>query len=125
MDRNCNKLANSMGYVNLMEREWVRLTLSTFGTQSGIFLAACRHLLDQQQQHYYSRLAIQYKLYCLQALQKAISSEITSLISDATFGISILMAYDEVRRMQRFLFQIEPSDVFLETLVAAQRYLHG
>ncbi|OBT67372.1 hypothetical protein VE03_03055 [Pseudogymnoascus sp. 23342-1-I1] len=78
MDKNCNKLVDS-------------------GKYSGIFLAACRHLVEQQQQHKYLQLATQYKLYCIQALQNAISSEVSSLISDGTVGIGILMAYDELR----------------------------
>jgi hypothetical protein len=99
MDLNCNKLVDSGKYVNLMTGEWVRLTLTNVGTQSGIFLAACRHLVEQQKQQKYLQLATQYKLYCIQALQKAISSEISSMISDVTVGIGLLMAYDEVRRM--------------------------
>jgi hypothetical protein len=99
MDLKCNKLVDSGKYVNLMTGEWVRLALTNVGTQSGVFLAACRHLVEQQQQHKYSQLATQYKLYCIQALQNAISSEVSSMISDGTVGIGLLMAYDEVRRM--------------------------
>ncbi|KFY51226.1 hypothetical protein V496_08885 [Pseudogymnoascus sp. VKM F-4515 (FW-2607)] len=96
MDEKCNKLVDSQKYVNLMTGEWVRLTLTNVGTQCGIFLAACRHLVEQQQQLKYLQLATQYKLYCIRALQNAISSEVSSLISDGTVGIGILMAYDEL-----------------------------
>jgi len=101
MDQHCNKLRDSERYLDLMTKEWVRLTLTNVGTLNGIFLAACRHLLEnqqqQQQQQYYTQLAIQYKLYCVQALREAISSEISSLISDSTIAIGMLLAYDELR----------------------------
>ncbi|KAL5350410.1 hypothetical protein ACLOAV_003978 [Pseudogymnoascus australis] len=77
MDEKCNKLVDSQKYC-------------------GIFLAACRHLVEQQEQLKYLQLATQYKLYCIRALQNAISSEVSSLISDGTVGIGILMAYDEL-----------------------------
>jgi hypothetical protein len=101
MDQHCNKLRDSERYLNLMTKEWVRLTLTNVGSLSGIFLAACRHLLENQQQQYYTQLAIQYKLYCIQALREAISFETPSLISDSTVAVGILLAYDEVRRLRR------------------------
>lgn len=107
-----------------MTGEWVRLTLTNVGTQCGIFLAACRHLVEQQEQLKYLQLATQYKLYCIRALQNAISSEVSSLISDGTVGIGILMAYDEVRRMLRLSFQIEHADDIFKTLVVARRHLY-
>jgi hypothetical protein len=92
-----------------MTKDWVRLTLTNVGSLNGILLAACRHLSgyhqQHQQQHHYQQLAILYKLYCVQDLRKAISLEISSLISDGTVANSILLAYDEVRRMLRLLSQ--------------------
>lgn len=86
--------------LSLVIKDWVQLTLTDVGTLNGVFLAACRHLVEnQQQQQYHTRLAVQYKLYCLQALREAISSETSSKISDSTVGIGILLAYDEVRNI--------------------------
>jgi hypothetical protein len=100
MNINCNKLRNSEQFLDLMSREWVRLTLTNTGSLSAVFLAACRHLLKtqkQQQQQYYMQLAIQYKLSCVRALREAIFFEKSLLISDSTVALGILLAYDEVR----------------------------
>jgi len=103
MNITCNKLKDPKKYLDLMTREWVRLTLTSVGSLNGIFLAACRHLLQyqqqQHQQHDYMQLAIRYKLLCVQALREAIFSEASSTISDSTVTINILLAYDEVRRI--------------------------
>jgi hypothetical protein len=100
MNRNCNKLRDAKTYIDLMKKEWVRLTLTNVGSLSGIFLAACRHLSKTEQlQQYYTQLAIRYKLCCMQALRTTISFEMLSLISDVTVAIGILLAYDEVRKM--------------------------
>lgn len=103
MDQHCNKLEISQYYyLEFMTKEWVHLTLTDLGSLSGMFLAACRHLVENQhqQQQYYTQLAIQYKLYCVQALREAISLEISSLFKDSTIAIGILLAYDEVRIMR-------------------------
>jgi len=118
MDQHCNKLVNSERYLDLMTKEWVRLTLTNVGSLNGIFLAACRHL-QQQQQQYYTKLAIQYKLCCMQALREAISFEISSLISNSTVAIGILLAYDEVRIMHSLLTN-QTADGFLKFLVTAR-----
>ncbi len=102
MNIHCNKLRDSKRYMDLMTREWVRLTVTNVGSLSGVFLASCRHLLESQQQYqqqYYMQLASHYKLSCVQAVREAIFSEISSLFSDSTFAIVILLAYDEVRRI--------------------------
>ena len=123
MDQHCNKLVNSERDLDLMTKEWVRVTLTNVGSLNGIFLAACRHLLDlenqQQQQQYYTKLAIQYKLCCVQALREAISFEISSLISDSTVAIGILLAYDEVRIMHSLLTN-QTANSLLKTLVTAR-----
>lgn len=100
MNIHCNKLQDPTKYMDLMTREWVRLTLTSTGSLNGVFLAACRHLLKSQQQYqqqYYTQLVIQYKLFCVQALRESILFEMSSLISDSTFAIGVLLAYDEVR----------------------------
>jgi hypothetical protein len=104
MNINCNKLKDPMKFMDLMTREWVRLTLTNAGSLNGVFLAACRHLLKSQpqyQQQYYMQLAIQYKLSCVRALREAIFFEMSSLISDSTIAIGLLLAYDEVRRISK------------------------
>jgi len=99
MNIHCNKLKDSESFMEFMTKEWVRLTLTNIGSLNGIFLAACRHLFKNQpqQQQYYMQLAIEYKLYCVRALREAISSEISSLISDSSVAIVILLAYDELQ----------------------------
>lgn len=104
MNITCNRLRDPETYLDLMTREWVRLTLTHVGSLNGVFLASCRHLLQCQQpyqQPYYTQLATRYKLLCVQALREAISSETSSLISDSTVSINILLAYDEVRKKPR------------------------
>ncbi len=97
MDQHCNGQNGFERYVDLMKTEWVRLTLTNIGSLDGVFLAACRHLLqNQQQQQYYTQLAVQYKLHCVQALREAISFESSSLISDSTVAINVLLAFDDV-----------------------------
>lgn len=94
-------------FVDLMTREWVRLTLTNVGALDGVFLAACRHLLSNQpdqQQQLYTQLAFQYKLSSVRALREAISIETSSLISDSTVAIGIMLAYDEVRRTRKIPF---------------------
>jgi hypothetical protein len=104
MDKNCNKLNDPAKYLELLSTEWVRLTLTNVGSLNGMFLASCRHLLENQQQSQnYRQLAIQYKLYCVQALREAITFQMSSLISDSTVAMGILLAYDEVRRMRRIV----------------------
>jgi hypothetical protein len=118
MNITCNKLKDPRKYLDLMTREWVRLTLTNAGSLNGIFLAACRHLLQCQQQHqqqYYIHLAMQYKLLCVQALREAILSETLSQISDSTVTINILLAYDEVRRNEQGSLHNQTTDEFLET----------
>lgn len=110
MNINCNKLRDPSLYIDLMTREWVRLTLTNFGSLNGVFLAACRHLLQTQPQYrqqYYIQLAIQYKLSSVRALREAILFETSSLISDSTVAIGILLAYDEVRRISKISSQSE------------------
>lgn len=99
-----------------MTKEWVRLTLTSVGSLSGIFLAACRHLFKNQpqQQKYYMQLTIEYKLYCVRALRQAIASEISSLISDSSVAIVILLAYDEVRFLYKAFSLNQISDGFLK-----------
>jgi hypothetical protein len=93
-----------------MTKEWVRLTLASAGSLDGIFLAACRHLLrslPQDQQLYYLHLATQYKVSCVRALREAIDSEASSLFSDETIAMGVVLAYDEVRRWKK-LFNLTP-----------------
>ncbi|KAH8588157.1 hypothetical protein B0O99DRAFT_677626 [Bisporella sp. PMI_857] len=100
MSNNCNELRNSAKFRDLMTREWAPLTLANIGSLSGAFLSACRHLLKYQQQEqqreYYVHLASQYKLASVRALREAISFEASSLISDSTVSIVMLLAYDEL-----------------------------
>jgi len=99
-----------------MTRDWVRLTVTDIGSLSGVFLAACRHLLanHEQQQQYYKQLAIHYKVLCVRTLREAISLETSSLISDSTVAINILLAYDEVGFYQGF-FSHQTANFFLKS----------
>lgn len=84
-----------MKYLELMRKEWVRLALTDAGFLKGIFLAACRHLSENHQQHQFLQLAIQYKLASVRALSEAISAGMAS-VSDATIAIVMMLAFDEV-----------------------------
>ncbi|RDW57272.1 hypothetical protein BP5796_12722 [Coleophoma crateriformis] len=99
MNTACNKLREPERYVDLMTTEWVWITLTNVGALNGVFLAACRHLSSKplQQQLYYQQLAFQYKVSCVRSLRKAISAEASSLISDSTVALGILLAYDEAQ----------------------------
>ncbi len=99
MDVHCSKLREPLEYLKRMAEEWVSLALSDVGLLSGLLLAACRHLSLQshRQEQYYLRPATQYKLACVQALNRAISVEGSSAISDATVAKAMVLAYDEVR----------------------------
>jgi len=102
MDKNCNKFNDPARYLDLLSKEWVHLTLTDIGSLNGMFLASCRHLLGTQQRFQnYKELAIQYKLYSVQALREAIAAHTSSRISDSTLAIAILLAYDEVGRMRK------------------------
>ena len=106
MNIHCNKF-HERRFVDLMTREWVRLTLTNVGSLSGVFLSACRHLLETQQeyqQQYFTQLAIQYKLSCVRALREAMLCETSSLISDSSVAINIMLAYDEVREINILFF---------------------
>jgi hypothetical protein len=103
MNITCNKLRDSKRYMDLMTGEWVRLTLTSVGSLNGVFLAASRHLLLQCKQQDYLQLATRYKLLIVQGLREAISIEASSLISDSTITMGILLAYDEVSRMSNVM----------------------
>ncbi|RDW63425.1 hypothetical protein BP6252_10970 [Coleophoma cylindrospora] len=98
MNIHCNKLREPERYIDLMTTEWVWITLTNVGALNGVFLAACRHLSEQlQQQPQYKQLAFRYKVSCVQNLREAISVEASSLISDSTVALGILLAYDEAQ----------------------------
>ena len=66
---------------NAMTRAWVPLALTDAGFLDSLFLMACRHLSgnyrqqQQQQEHRFSELSIQYKLDCVRSLREAISGQ--------------------------------------------------
>lgn len=99
MNITCNRLRDPLRYVDLMSREWVRLTLTNVGALNGIFLAACRHLLRYRHESKgdYVKLATQYKVLCMQALREAVVVEGGALISDGTVATNVLLTFDEVR----------------------------
>jgi hypothetical protein len=122
MNITCNKLRDPKTYLDLMTGEWVRLALTNVGSLNGLFLAACRHLAQYQQQYqpqYYMQLSIRYKLLCVQTLREAICFEKSSLISDSTVALGILLACDEVRRTRKNLSLIRLLMDFLNLVVAA------
>lgn len=108
MNINCNRLRDPSRYVDLMTREWVRLTLTNIGSLTGVLLAACRHLLMHSELAHFTQLAIQYKLSCVQTLRKTIQVETPLMISDSTIALGVLLAFDEVRacRRRRLLVQV-------------------
>ena len=116
-------LMDSKRYVDFMTKDWLRLNLTNVGSLNGVFLASCRDLLEKQhgQPQSYIQLAIQYKMHCVQALREAITSEMLSLISDSTVAITMLLAYDEVRRKKLMLglllsgLEIYSADGFIQT----------
>lgn len=99
----CNRLLGPEEFRKLMLEEWTRLTVRRGDSLDSMFLAACRHLsivqhLQPEQSQRYKQLALQYKVSCLQKLNKDFSVEVdsASTISEATIATSMMLASDEV-----------------------------
>lgn len=96
VNEHCNRLRDSVNYLEKMTKEWVRLALSDLGFLHGVFLFACRHLVNNHhQQEFYDQLAIQYKIACVRAVNAAISVERVSF-SHRTVAKVLVLAWDEV-----------------------------
>lgn len=91
-----------------MNKEWAPLAVSRKDSLDSVFLHACRHLQQNQQQpeqqQYFVQLATRYKGSCMRALNEAISAEISTLISDATIITVLMLAFDEVSKNPRCCF---------------------
>lgn len=92
-----------------MREEWTRLTVRRGDSLDSMFLAACRHLsivqhLQPEQRQHYKQLALQYKVSCLQKLNKDFSVEVdsASAISEETIATSLMLATDEVSMQKCF-----------------------
>uniref|UniRef100_A0A093VA32 Uncharacterized protein n=1 Tax=Talaromyces marneffei PM1 TaxID=1077442 RepID=A0A093VA32_TALMA len=100
----CNRLLGPEEFRKLMLEEWTRLTVRRGDSLDSMFLAACRHLsivqhLQPEQSQRYKQLALQYKVSCLQKLNKDFSVEVdsASTISEATIATSMMLASDELK----------------------------
>ncbi|KAH8678026.1 hypothetical protein BX600DRAFT_545695 [Xylariales sp. PMI_506] len=86
-------------FSGFMTREWLPLMLTDSTSLSAILLAVCRHLStvrqQQSQRQLYSKLALKYKIDCVQALNKAIATEIPVGIRDTTVAAGIVLGLDE------------------------------
>jgi hypothetical protein len=96
-------------YCKVMNKEWTPIAVARGDSLDSLFLNACRYLsLCEQQQperrQYYMQLATRYKLSCMRALNEAISSEISALISDATLATVVMLGFDEVSEMLQCFF---------------------
>lgn len=102
-----------------MTEEWTRLTVRRSDSLDSMFLIACRHLsrvaqLQPDRRQHYKQLALQYKVSCLQKLNKDFSMEMerASTISEETIATVMMLASDEVRIQKHFqsLFLIDADD---------------
>ncbi len=72
----CAIVGESMEIQKGMVTQWLRLALTDKGLVCGVLLSACRHLaLYRFEDQQLRQLSLAYKLECLQALQKAISTD--------------------------------------------------
>ncbi|KAH8891540.1 hypothetical protein GQ53DRAFT_746607 [Thozetella sp. PMI_491] len=103
----CSAAAAEPGmYMEMMPKEWVRLAVSDKGFLQGLLLASSRHLsaslhpcaeMQLRKQEFYEKLAMQYKVACVQALIKAISNgTLTGPVSDSTLAKVMMLALDEI-----------------------------
>lgn len=95
-------MARGVSYIENMSKEWVRLALGHAGFLSGILLNASRHLSTLQQQpdrrQLFANLAVHFKLACVRAVSRAISSEAPlKPYSDWVVAMTMVLALDEVR----------------------------
>ncbi|OKL57223.1 hypothetical protein UA08_07383 [Talaromyces atroroseus] len=98
---NCHMLWHGGEYCEVMNKSWTPLAVSRKDSLDSLFLNACRYLsLCSEQQperrHYYMQLATRYKLSCMRALNEAISSEISALITDTTVATVVMLGFDEI-----------------------------
>lgn len=80
----------------LIIRDWVSLAIMDAEFLSAILLGACRHILrDQPDDPNITRMALQYRQTCIQALRHTIG-DISSVVNFLTFAKSLALAFDEV-----------------------------
>ena len=79
-----------------MQSHYVPFSLGEAGMLSTILLTACRSLIRLDHKRYdYNRMALLYKGDCIKKANDALSHE-GQAISDATIGIVLSMAADDV-----------------------------
>jgi preprotein translocase subunit SecY len=94
----CNEAETS--YADVMTRSWVPFALSDASLLKTLFLTACRHLCQVSAQwswQPFDRLAVKYKLDCVQSVRNAISVQ-KSHYSHAVVGTVVMLAYDEASK---------------------------
>jgi hypothetical protein len=80
-----------------MMRGWLQLALSDVGFLNGLFLSASRHLSQNHQSpQSFQKLAIQFRLACMQSVSQDISAGSVA-IGDGTVANVLMLAWDEVR----------------------------
>ncbi|KAL5358174.1 hypothetical protein BJX96DRAFT_36913 [Aspergillus floccosus] len=91
-------METASGFYRRMTTIWVPRATAEASLLDLLFLASCRHLAARygvQEEGYFGRLSLQYKLRCLRSLQDAIVSDMP-LLSDSTISQAIMLAYDEL-----------------------------
>ncbi len=101
----------------------VPFALSDPALLSGILLSACRSLAPQDRQLIapsddYSHMALRYKHECIQATNKAITSEGMG-VKDATIAVVLFMCADEVRPSQLSFLKVD------NLLIRLLQFLYG
>lgn len=95
LNKYCNVLQNTGETAERMLREWVTHSLTNYGALQGIFLSACRHLIDRDHhRQHFLELAARYKIECVRAVINDINS--TKQDRDSTFANVFILAFDEV-----------------------------
>lgn len=95
LNKYCDVLKDTGETAERMLREWVTHSLTNYGGLQGIFLSACRHLVDRNyHKEHFSELAAKYKIECVRAVINDISS--TKQDRDSTFANVFILAFDEV-----------------------------
>lgn len=101
LSTSCKRLSGQIGYTEKMNREWVRLALTSTGFFNGLLLVASRHLSmlhdhDQEKRHRFTQQAMQYKIACIQILNMSIGAEQSLKFNDSTLALVMVLAQDEV-----------------------------
>ena len=95
----CPALRNMNDIQEPFVKDWVTLALGDVGFLSGILIIACRHLcICQYQELYFRRLAMEYKVTCVQSLRRVIASQ-NPISRNSAVGKGLALAFDEVSQV--------------------------